>query len=143
MAESAVLYIRAPSSEIPPPQFVVEVAKVVLGVPEATLEGIAAELAAVNGYLSDAGRKAILLRWATRRRLLNSRDCWIWRTSLFETAGGSTVYYQSWRTGKPEPIIRNNRSFQRMNYLNSGASFLLSLCHTPLANVRRKRHGLP
>ncbi|MGO9466462.1 MAG: hypothetical protein ACLQVF_20165, partial [Isosphaeraceae bacterium] len=62
MAESAVFYLRAPTAEIPPPHFVVKGAKVVLGESEETLKRIAAELLAVSGYLSDAGRKAILLR---------------------------------------------------------------------------------
>ncbi len=112
MAESAVLYIRAPSSEIPPPQFVVEVAKVVLGVPEATLEGIAAELAAVNGYLSDAGRKAILLRAlgdektaAQFERLLDLADVFVRDRGRID---GLLSVLEDWQTGtdnQKQPIL--------------------------------------
>ncbi len=62
MAEVSVFYFRGPHSEMPPPQFVVEAVKVVLGVSEEALKRLGAELAEVKGYLSDAGRKAILLR---------------------------------------------------------------------------------
>ena len=48
--------------EMPPSQYVVEAVKVVLGESEETLKRLGAELAEVKGYLSDAGRKAILLR---------------------------------------------------------------------------------
>ena len=62
MAEVSVFYLRARRSDMPPPQFVVEAVKVVLGESEEKLRRLGAELAEVKGYLSDAGRKAILLR---------------------------------------------------------------------------------
>jgi len=62
MAEVSVFYFRAPRSEMPPPQAVAAVAKVVLGESEETLKRLAAELAEAKGYLSDAGQRAILLR---------------------------------------------------------------------------------
>lgn len=62
MAEVAVFYFRGPRSETPPTQLVVEAVKVVLGESEEKLKRLAAELSEVKGYLSDAVRKAILLR---------------------------------------------------------------------------------
>ena len=62
MAELAVFYFRGPRSGTPPPQFVVEAVRVVLGESEEALKRLATELSDVKGYLSDAGRKAILLR---------------------------------------------------------------------------------
>jgi hypothetical protein len=62
MADVSVFYFRGLRTDMPPPQFVVEAVKFVLKESEETLKRLGAELAEVKGYLSDAGRKAILLR---------------------------------------------------------------------------------
>ena len=103
MAEDIAFYFRATRSDMPPPQLVVEAVKVVLGESEETLNRLAAELAEVKGYLSDAGLKAILLRElgdgerASRfENLLRTGEIFVQERGGI---GGLLAFLEKWQTG--------------------------------------------
>ena len=144
MAEVSVFYFRGPHWEMPPPQFVVEAVKVVLGESEETLKRLGAELAEVKGYLSDAGRKAILLRElgdeeraSQFEKLLHTEEIFVRDHGGIDGLLSFLEKLQTGTANQEQPILSPNELSDLKH------SFHLSLGLTRLASDRRKRNGLP
>ena len=112
MAEPSVFYFRHSRSEMPAQKSVVKRVKIVLRESDNTLLKVAAGLDAAKGYLSDADRKAILLRElgdekkaSQFERLLNT-----WEISFQDQGGihGLLSLLEKWQSGpenQESPIL--------------------------------------